>query len=50
MMSHRKTFIGLDIDLITHISVDVIYNMVKDFKTHKCALDFDSLFLNLIVN
>ena len=48
LMSHRKTLDGLEIDLFTHISVERIYNLDKDFKTHRCALDFDSLFLSLI--
>ena len=48
MMSHRKTLAGLDIDLFTHIYVERIYNMVRYFDTHRCALDFDSLFLGFI--
>ena len=48
-MSHRKTLTGLDIDLLTHIYVERIYNMVEDFKTHMCALEFDSLFLSLLL-
>ena len=47
LMIHRKTLSGLDIDLFTNISIKTIYNMVTDFKTHRCALDFDSIFLVL---
>ena len=39
---------SLDIDLLTHIYVERIYNTIKDFKTHRFALDFDSLFLGLL--
>ena len=39
---------GLGIDLFAHIYVERIYNMVKDFKTHRFALDFDSILLGLI--
>ena len=49
-MTHKKALAGLDIDLFTNISVEIIENMVKDFKTQRCALDFDSLFLSLLVN
>ena len=48
MMSYRKTLTILDIDLFTHIFVEMIYNMVRYFNMHRCALDFDSLFLGLI--
>ena len=48
LMSHRHTLAGLDIYLFTRISVERINNMVKYFKTHRCALDFDSLFLGLL--
>ena len=39
---------SLDINLFTHIYVERIYNTIKDFKTHRCALDFDSIFLGFI--
>ena len=48
-MSHKKTLAGLDIDPLTNIHVEIIDNMVKDSKSCRCALDFDSLFLDLIV-
>ena len=48
LMSNMKTISGLDIDLFTHIFVEMIYNMVRYFNMHRCALDFDSLFLGLI--
>ena len=48
LMIHRKTISGLDVDLFTHIYVGRIYDMVNDFKTHRFALEFDSLFLILI--
>ena len=50
MMSKRQNIVGLDIDLFTHIYVERIYNIVKDFKTHMCVLDFDILFLKLLAN
>ena len=46
---HKKTLVVLDIDLLNHIYVERIYNMVKDLNNHRCMLDFDSLFLNLIL-
>ena len=49
LMSHRKTLVGLGIDLLTNIYVDIIENMVKYFNTHRCEIGFDSLFLILIV-
>ena len=45
LISHRKILAGLDIDLFIHIYVERIYNVVKYFKTHRCALEFVSLFL-----
>ena len=48
MMIHKKTLVGLEIDLFTHISVEIIHNIVKDFNTHRCALDFDSLFIVIL--
>ena len=48
MMSHRQTLAGLDIELFDHIYVDIIDNMVRSFKSHRCALGFDSLFLGHI--
>ena len=44
-MSHKKTLVGLCIELFTIIHVDRIENMVNCFETHRCALEFDSLFL-----
>ena len=49
LMSHGQTLSDLDIDFFTHISVEIIYNMVKYSKTHRFALDFDRLFLRLLV-
>ena len=49
LMSHRQTLAGLNIDLFTHIYVERIYNTVKNFKVHGCKLDFDSLFIRIIV-
>ena len=48
-MIHKKSLSGLDIDLFNNISVGIFEKMVKDFKLHRCALDFDSLSLCLIV-
>ena len=48
MMINRKTYAGLEIYLFTHIFVDRIYNMIKDFNTHKCVLDFDICLLGIL--
>ena len=48
LMSLRKALERIDINLFTHISVEIICNMVKDFKTHRCALGFYGLFVGLI--
>ena len=34
MTIHKQTLAGLDIELFAHISVDIIYNMVKDLNIH----------------
>ena len=47
-MSHRQTLVGLDTDILTHISVEIIYMSFKYFKAHRCALDFDIIFLGLL--
>ena len=44
-----QTISGLEIDSFTYIYVESIYNMVNYFNMHMCALDFDSLFLRLLV-
>ena len=49
MMSHKQALAGLNIDLFTNIYVQINENMVNDFKSHRCALEFDSLFLGIIV-
>ena len=49
LMSYRKTLVGLYIDIFTYISVDRIYDIVKDFNMHRHALDFDSFLLSLLV-
>ena len=49
LIKHKKTLAGHDIDLFTHISVNIIYNMVKDLNMHMCILDFDYVFLSLLV-
>ena len=36
-MSHKQTIAGLDIEIFTNISVERIYNIVKDIKnTQMC--------------
>ena len=35
LMIHKQTLVGLDINLITNISVDLIHNMVKNFNMHR---------------
>ena len=49
MMIHKQTITGLYIDLLTQNSVDIIYNMVKDFNTHGCMIEFDTLLLSLLL-
>ena len=48
LMIHKKTPAGLGIDLFTHISIEIIYNMVKYFKTQTCELDFDIIFIDIL--
>ena len=48
-MSQNQILSGLEIDLFTHISVAKIDNIVKEFRMHRCALDFDGLFLSILV-
>ena len=47
-MIYKKKILVIYIDLFANASVEIIYNMVKDFKTHRCALDLDILFLGLL--
>ena len=47
-MSHRQPIVGLGIYFFNNIYFERIYNIFKDFKTHRCALEFDSLFLRLL--
>ena len=47
-MIHRQDVAGLETDLFTYIYFERIYDMVKDFNIHRCALDFDILFLGLL--
>ena len=49
LMRHKQTLADLDIDLLANIYIETIENMFKDFKSHRCALDFDSLLLRIIV-
>ena len=49
LTSHTQTLADLDIELLAYISVERIENMVKDFKSHICAFDFDSLLFRLVV-
>ena len=48
-MIQKKTLAGIYIDLFTHIYVERIYSLVKGFNIHMCRLDFDTLFLGLLV-
>ena len=48
LISYRQTLVSLDINLFTHIYVERIYNTIKDFKTHRCALDFRGLFFGIL--
>ena len=48
-MIQKKNIAGLDIGLLTNISVERIEKTVKDFKTHRSALYLDSLLLRIIV-
>ena len=49
LMIHKQTTVGLEVDLFTHISVEIIYNIVNDFNTHRCMLDFDTLLISLLL-
>ena len=49
LMIQNQILSGLDIDLFTHMSVAIIDNIVKEFRMHRCALDFDGLFLSILV-
>ena len=48
-MSHNQTLVGLDINFFANIYVGIIEKMVRYFKSRSCELDFDSLFLRLIL-
>ena len=48
-MIHRQIIAGLKIDLFAHIYFGIIEKLVKDFKTHRCALGFDILLLGILV-
>ena len=48
-MIHKQTLVGVDIDIFTNIYVNRVEKMVKDFKSHIFVLDFDRIFLRLIV-
>ena len=47
-MSDKQFPAGLDIDSFANTSVEIIENMVKDYRSHMCALDFDNLFIDII--
>ena len=49
MLIHKKTLVGLEIDLFPNISFDIINNMVNYFKTYRCVLDFGGLRIGLIL-
>ena len=49
LMIHKKTLAGLDIDIFANIYVETIYKIVKNLKLHRCAPDFDILFIRPIV-
>ena len=48
-MIQKQNLAGLDIDLFANIFVDRIENVVNYFNIHRCTLDFDSIFLSLLV-
>ena len=50
LLINKQTLVGLGIDLLTDNSVEIIEKIVKDFKVHRCLLDYDSLFVRLLVN
>ena len=49
MLIHKKTLVGLEIDLFPNIYFDIINNMVNYFKTYRCVLDFGGLRIGLIL-
>ena len=49
-MKHGRILAVLDIDLFTNISFEIIENMVEYFKTNRCELEFDSLFIGPLLN
>ena len=48
-LSHKENLTGLDIDIFTILYVGVIDKMVKNLRTHTCALEFDSHFISTIL-
>ena len=49
LLHHEQNAAGVNMDLQTNITVNKIDHMVKYYKMHRCALDFDLGFLNLVV-
>ena len=48
MKENRVGHAGFDIEFFTNIYVEIIDNIVKNFKTQRFVLDFDSLLFLLI--
>ena len=48
-MSHKKNIAGIEIDLFANIYVNRIDKTVNYLKTQRYSLDFDSIFLVLLV-
>ena len=49
LLHHEQNAADVNMELHTNIPVEIFFQMVKYYKSHRCALDFDLGFLNLVV-
>ena len=49
LLNHEHNADGFNIDFHTNMPAKKIEQMVKSYKNHRCDLDFDLGFLNLVV-
>ena len=49
LKNNKKILDRIDIELFANISVEISDKVVKDFKTHRCAIESYSILLSLIV-
>ena len=49
LLHHEHNAAGFNVDLHINITVKKNYQMVKTYKMHRCALDFDLRFFNIVV-